>query len=76
QPVAVAGRVLVYVEGNRNEYKMGDVVCAAPGGKAGKMTREEVAQFPDRILGTVCSVPDYQIWADIIHVNDRVWIRI
>ena len=76
QPVAVAGRVLVHVEGNRQDFHVGDVVCAAPQGKAGKMTREEIAHYPDRILGVVTSVPDYDTWADTVQVDGRVWIRV
>lgn len=76
QPVAVAGRVLVYVEGRRQDYHVGDVVCASAEGKASKMTRVEIAQYPDRILGVVSTVPDYDTWADVVKVDGRVWIRV
>ena len=82
-PIAVAGRVLVYTYQNRNNYKPGDCVCAAPGGTVDIMTREEVILWPDRIVGTVSQVPDYDEWGggDIadrspVKVNGRIWIKV
>lgn len=81
--IAVAGRVLAYPYRNRNEYKPGDCVCAAPGGTVDIMTREEIAQYPDRIVGTVSCVPDYEEWGggegadrDPVKVNGRIWIKV
>ena len=82
-PIAVAGRVLVYPYQNRNNYKPGDCVCAAPEGKVDIMTREEIINWPDRIVGTVSCVPDYEEWgggecADrpTVKVNGRIWIKV
>lgn len=82
-PIAVAGRVLVYPYQDRNNYKPGDCVCAAPGGTVDIMTREEVKEYPDRIVGTVSCVPDYDEWgggenADrpAVKVDNRIWIKI
>ncbi len=82
-PIAVAGRVLVYPYQNRNNYKPGDCVCAAPGGTVDIMTREEVKKYPDRIVGTVSCVPEYEEWgggenADRppVKVNGRIWIKV
>lgn len=82
-PIAVAGRVLVYPWQDRNNYKPGDCVCAAPDGKVDIMTREEVIQYPDRIVGTVSSVPTYDKWGggeaadrDPVDVNGRIWIKV
>lgn len=82
-PIAVAGRVLAYPYQDRNNYKPGDCVCAAPGGTIDIMTREEVINWPDRIVGTVSCVPDYEEWgggenADRppVRVNGRIWIKI
>lgn len=61
-PIGVAGRVLVYPYQNRNNYKVGDAVCAAPNGTADIMTREEIIQYPDRIIGIVDEIPKYKIW--------------
>lgn len=61
-PIAVSGRVLVYTYRNRNEYKPGDCVCAAPNGTVDIMTREEVITYPDRIVGTVSCIPNYEEW--------------
>ena len=38
---------------------------------------EEVAQYPDRILGTVSVVPHYSQWGTgKIQVNNRIWIKV
>ena len=82
-PIAVAGRVLVYPGEDRNSYKPGDCVCAGPGGKVYIMTRQEVRDWPDRIVGTVSCVPDYEMWGggegadrDPVPVNGRIWIKV
>ena len=82
-PIAVAGRVLVYTYRDRNEYKPGDCVCAAPGGTIDIMTREEIINYPDRIVGTVSNVPNYETWGggegadrDPVSVNGRIWIKV
>ena len=79
-PIAVAGRVLVYTYQDRNNYKPGDCVCAAPGGTVDIMTREEIIQYPDRIVGTVSCVPEYLTWGsgdrDPVDVNGRIWIKV
>jgi hypothetical protein len=82
-PIAVAGRVLAYPYQDRNNYKPGDCVCAAPGGTVDIMTREEVREWPDRIIGTVSCVPDYEEWGggegadrDPVKVNGRIWIKV
>lgn len=82
-PIAVAGRVLVYPWQDRNNYKPGDCVCTAPEGKVDIMTREEIIQYPDRIVGTVSSVPTYDKWGggenadrEPVDVNGRIWIKV
>ena len=82
-PIAVAGRVLVYPYQDRNNYKPGDCVCAAPGGTVDIMTREEVREYPDRIVGTVSCVPEYEEWgggemADRkpVKVDGRIWVKV
>ena len=82
-PIAVSGRVLVYTYQSRENYKPGDCVCAAPNGTVDIMTRSEVIQYPDRIVGTVSCIPDYKEWgggpaADrpSVKVNGRIWIKV
>ncbi len=80
-PIAVAGRVLVYTFQDRDKYKPGDCVCAAPNGTVDIMTRDEIIQYPDRIVGTVSCVPDYDTWGggedrQPIQVNGRIWIKV
>lgn len=74
-PLAVSGRVLAYCEGNREDYHAGDVVCASENGKVCKMTREEIREYPDRIVGTVSEIPGYDTW-NKKKINGRIWIKV
>lgn len=76
-PIATAGRVLAYTYEDRNEFKPGDAVCTGPDGTVSLMTREEIREWPDRIVGTVSRVPDYEEWGDTpVKVNGRIWIKV
>ena len=76
-PIAVSGRVLVYTYEDRDSYAPGDAVCAAPNGTVSKMTREEIREYPERIIGTVSAVPNYDVWGENqVHVNGRIWIKV
>ena len=76
-PLAVAGRVLAYFHGNREDYHSGDTVCAGPEGKVMKMTREEVKEYPNRIIGIVSEIPEYETWGSgNVKVNGRIWIKV
>jgi hypothetical protein len=76
-PLAVAGRVLVYPYEDRQSYSAGDAVCTAPDGKVSKMTREEIKEYPDRIVGYVSAVPEYETWGeDNVAVDGRIWIKV
>lgn len=76
-PLAVAGRVLAYFHGNREDYHSGDTVCAGPEGKVMKMTREEIREYPDRIVGIVSEIPEYDTWGSgNVEVNNRIWIKV
>ena len=72
KPLAISGRVLVKVNCS---VKVGDVLCADKNGFATVMTRAEVANYPDRILGIVSEIPTYETWNDV-EINNRVWITI
>ena len=74
-PLAVSGRVLAYCEGDRYNYHAGDTVCAGPEGKVCKMTREEIKEYPDRIIGIVSEIPEYEEWTGK-KVNNRIWIKV
>lgn len=76
-PIAIAGRVLAYPYEERLMFFAGDAVCAGPDGTVSKMTREEIKEYPDRIIGTVSEVPEYETWGENnIKVNGRIWIRL
>ena len=76
-PLAVSGRVLAYCEGDRYDYQAGDTVCAGPNGKVVKMTRKEIQEWPDRIVGTVSEIPEYDTWGSgNVKVNGRIWIKV
>lgn len=82
-PIGVGGRVLVYPYQDRNNYKVGDSLCAAPGGTVDIMTREEIMLYPDRIIGIVSEIPNYETWENklsgdgaantSIEVKGRIW---
>ena len=76
-PLAVAGRVLAYCHGDRKDYHAGDTVCAGPEGKVMKMTREQIQAYPDRIVGVVSEIPEYETWgAGNVVVDGRIWIKV
>ena len=87
-PIAVSGRVLVYCDTPKEELEPGDCLCANYTGNAIKMTRKEIIKYPDRIIGTVSEIPDYEFWhggeyrpniknnpEDIV-VNGRIWVYV
>ena len=76
-PVAVAGRALAYTDKDKNTFSAGDAVCTGPNGTVSKMTREEIKEFPDRIVGYVSAIPTYEVWGDKeTKVNNRIWIKV
>jgi hypothetical protein len=76
-PIAVAGRVLVYPYQARENYHAGMAVCSAPDGTVDIMTREEIRDYPDCIVGIVSEIPEYETWgSDNVKVNGRIWIRV
>lgn len=76
-PLAVAGRVLAYTHRPREEYHAGMAVCSAPGGTVDIMTREEIRNYPDAIIGIVSEIPDYEEWGTgKVKVNGRIWIKV
>lgn len=76
-PIAVSGRVLAYTYQPRENYQAGQAVCSAPNGTIDIMTRDEIRDYPDAIVGIVSEIPDYEIWGSgNIKVNNRIWIKI
>ena len=85
-PIAVSGRVLVYPYKDRHTYPLGAAVCSAPNGTVDVMTREEIMMYPERIVGTVSEIPEYETWrcsgsveqgpSDEVSVNGRIWIYV
>ena len=76
-PVAVAGRVLSYYDGDIDMYTVGAAVGTGPNGTVSLMTREEIMTYPDRIIGIVSEIPSYEEWGpEHIKVNGRIWIKI
>ena len=76
-PIAVCGRVLAYPYEDREIYEPGDAVCSGPNGTISKMTREEIKEWPDRIIGYVSEIPNYKYWgSDSVKVDGRIWIKV
>lgn len=52
-------------------------VCSAPNGTVDIMTREEIKEYSDCIIGIVSEIPQYETWgSDNVNVNGRIWIKI
>lgn len=76
-PIAATGRVLAYPYEDRDSYPLGAAVCSGPNGTVSLMTREEIKEYPERIIGTVSEIPDYEEWGTgKAKVDGRIWIRI
>ena len=76
-PIAVCGRVLAYPYEDISEFAPGDPVCAGPNGTISLMSRTEVQEYPDRMIGTVSEIPTYEYWKDgTIKVDGRIWIKV
>ena len=76
-PIAVAGRVLVYTYQPRENYHAGMAVCSAPDGTVDIMSRAEICEYPDCIVGIVSEIPDCEIWgSDNVKVDGRIWIKV
>jgi hypothetical protein len=78
-PIAVSGRVLVYINEGREEASkhIGWPVCSGPNGTVSIMTEEEEQKYPSRIIGTISEIPDYETWgSNDIEVKGRIWIHI
>lgn len=75
--IAVCGRVLAYPYESKATYAPGDAVCSGPNGTVSKMSREEIINYPDRIVGTVSEIPTYETWGTgNVPVKNRIWIKI
>jgi len=76
-PFAVSGCVLCFPYQSRTNYHAGMAVCSAPNGTVDIMTREEIREYPDCILGYVAGIPDEETWNDeSIELKGRIWIRL
>ena len=76
-PIAVCGRVLAYPYEDRYKFTAGAAVCSGPNGTVSLMTREEIKEWPDAIIGYVSEIPEYKEWGpDKIQVNNRIWIKV
>lgn len=76
-PIAATGRVLAYPNEDRYSYPLGCAVCSGPNGTVSQMTREEIREYPERIIGTVSEIPEYKTWGTgNVEVDGRIWIRI
>jgi len=68
---------LAYTYLPRRMYHAGMAVCSAPGGTIDIMTREEIRDYPDCIVGYVSEIPDYEEWGSgNVKVNGRIWIKV
>lgn len=76
-PIAVCGRVLAYPYEELTLFTPGAAVCSGPNGTVSLMTREEIREWPDAIIGYVSEIPTYEYWGtDNIKVDGRIWIKL
>lgn len=78
-PIAVAGRVLAYPLEPREEFNffIGQAVCAGPNGTVSIMTKDEVKEYPECVVGYISAVPQYEEWGqNKIKVDGRIWIKV
>ena len=78
-PIAVAGRVLAYPWEPREEYNffIGQAVCSGPNGTVSIMTKDEVKEYPECVVGYISAVPKYETWGTgNVKVDGRVWIKV
>lgn len=76
-PIAVCGRVLAYPYEDRYKFTAGAAVCSGPNGTVSLMSREEIKEWPDAIIGYVSEIPEYKEWGtNKIQVNNRIWIKV
>lgn len=84
-PIAVAGRVLAYPSKRHKlkKWKIGKAVCSSYCGTVDVMNRLECILFPDRIIGYVSEIPDYEVWdagtkenPHQVFVDGRVWVYV
>lgn len=76
-PLAISGRVLAYTYQPRENYHAGMAVCSAPNGTIDIMTREEIKNYPDCIIGIVSEIPQYKTWGtNNVEVDGRIWIKV
>lgn len=73
-PIAVAGRVLVYLD-NIDTFSPGSAVCSGDFGSVSVMSDYEIRNFPDRIVGYLSEKPTYTKWNNV-EVRGRVWMKI
>lgn len=75
-PVALSGRVLVHCDPRYN-YVVGDYVGCDDQGRARKLTKLEAHEYPERVLGRISSIPEYEYWGSSnVAVNGRLWVNI
>lgn len=75
--VAIAGRVLVKYSGSKEDYFIGQAVCSGAKGMITPMSRAEIKEYPDAIIGYVSSFPSYEEWGTgNVKVGRRIWIRL
>lgn len=61
-PISVAGRVLAYSLEPREQYNffIGQAVCSGPNGTVSIMTKDEVKEYPECVVGYISAVPQYE----------------
>lgn len=78
-PIALAGRTLAYPLEPREEFGffIGQAVCSGPNGTVSIMTKDEVKEYPEAVVGYVSAIPQYETWGTgNVKVDGRIWIKV
>ena len=73
--IAIAGRVLVKTDKDKETFTPGAAVCSGEDGTVSMMSREEIKEYPDMIVGYVSEIPTYEEWNGV-KVENRIWIKV
>jgi hypothetical protein len=73
-PIAVSGWVLAYVDG---EYEAGTPLTCTEDGYLTEMTREDVREYPERIVAVYARPETTELWSSFnIAVDGRHWVKV
>ena len=75
--VIVINAAELVVIGAKETDKMYHNYSGFPGGLKSASLKELREKYPERIIGTVSEIPNYEVWGTgNVKVNNRIWIKV